>query len=143
MNKLTTLALLAAGLLAAGIGSASACSYAGVDVAVDGQGNVVELVDDGFGNQITGRIFGKYSKLSAKIEGDCNVLVVQEKGRGTDVGVDIDGWNHHVGVLASNGANVDVQTSGHDSNILADVAHGNVSIVSHGGDNSIYVKGRS
>ena len=48
-----------------------------------------------------------------------------------------------MGVLASNGADVDVETSGHGSNILADVAHGNVSIVSHGGDNSIYVKGRS
>jgi len=141
MHKFTTLALLAAGLLTVGIGSASACSYSGIDVAVDGKGNVVELLDDGFGNQITGRVFGKYSKLSARIKGSCNVLVVEQRGRGTDVSVEIDGWNHHVGVLAKNG-DVSVETDGHGSNILADVANGDVTI-SNKGANDIFVKTRS
>lgn len=141
MNKLIPLSLLAAGLLAAGIGSASACSYGGTDVAVDGRGNVVELMDNGDGNQVTGRIIGKYNRLRGMIHGDCHVLVVEQAGRHTDVDVRIGGHGQHVAVLASAGADVRVRTRGQGGTIIADLQGGRARITNRG-DNDILVQRR-
>lgn len=141
MRKLIALSLLTGGLLAAGAGSASACSYGGVDVAVDGKGNVLELIDEGSGNQVTGRVIGKYHRLRGMIHGDCHVLVVEQTGRNTDVDVRIGGHDQRVAVLASAGADVTVRTRRHGGTIIADVAGGRVKI-SNAGENDILIRSR-
>ena len=140
MRKFTTLSLLTAAMIVVGAGSAYAgCSYAGIDVEVDGRGHVVELVDDGYGNQVTGRVFGKYNTLQADIDGDCNALVMDIRGRGTDVSAELDGDFHRVGVMADGGADVNVDTRGRRNTILADVWGGETNIDVQGTDTTVFV----
>lgn len=138
----TTTLLLSAALLLAGIGSASACSISNVDVVVDGNGNVLEVEDNGYANQITGRVFGPYHKLSGRLGGDCNAVVVQQDGSFTRVGLVVDGDNQGIAVLVSNGAVVKIDSSGDGAQILIDAVGGNFT-VHNIGDNDIRVsKGR-
>lgn len=135
MNKLTTLVLATAAVLAAGIGSASAhCSLGNFDVGVDGNFNVVELIDDGRGNQITGRVFGSYNELQGEIDGYCNTVAVLQDGSFNYLGTYLDGNRQKAGVMLANGAVVDLTMIGSDSiaMIEADAVDGSFLIDGHG-----------
>lgn len=135
----TTTLILAAAVVFAGIGSASACSYSGIDIAVDGDGDV-ELIDDGYGNQITGRVIGDYHSLHTEIYGSCNVIVTKQSGYFTSIGTIIEGNNQAVGVLLNNGATVELEMIGNNNQILIDANGGNYHTSIFGDGSSIYIK---
>ena len=135
----TSTLILAAAVVFAGIGSASACSYSGTDIAVNGDGDVVELTDDGYGNQITGHVLGDYHSLEADIEGSCNVIVTRQDGSYTTVGALVEGDNQALGVLIRHGASVDVEMIGDGNQALFDVNGGDFTTVIHGKGNRVHV----
>lgn len=143
MTKFTTFALVAATVLAAGIGSASAhCRIGSFDVAIDGSRNVVELRDDGNGNQITGRVFGNYNELQGEITGYCNTVVVEQDGSYTYLGTYLVGNRQKAGVMLSNGAVVELSMIGTDSIAIidADGVDGNFEV--NGTGNKVFYSNR-
>ena len=137
--KLIT-ATLAFTVLVAGIGSAQACSYGNFDIAVTGKGNVIELTEDGRGNQVTGRVLGKYNSLRSDISGRCNVIVTDQDGSYTSVGTIVKGKHQAVAVLLTNGATVSLKTVGSWNTTMIDAAGGNIDLLVNGKDNLIYIK---